>query len=138
MSRRGKVVLITGMLITFVAMTVGVSAAARFYLGGAEQRSADALCRDQPGRTHTVTISEGRVDVASVTARVCDKLVIINADSAQRRLAFGEHDHHVAYDGADGRLLGKDDALTLVLTETGQFIFHDHFDSGIQGSFTVR
>lgn len=137
MARSKKLLLIAAILVALAAVTVGVSAAARFYLGGAEQRSATA-CSGRHGATHTVAISQGQLSHADVSARLCDELVIINKDSTRRRLAFGAHSHHTDYDGADGRLIGQDETLTLVLSKRGEFSFHDHFDDSVHGHFTVE
>lgn len=137
MSRQQKALLIAGIMIALALVAIGAGAAARFYLGGAKQQSAAMICGDRRGVSHVVTIEGGRVRPESVSAHLCDELTLLNKDAAQRRLAFGEHDHHVAYDGADGRLVGQGETLTLVLSEAGEFVFHDHFDETVHGHFTV-
>lgn len=117
---------------------IGTVAAARFYFGGSDQRSAQSVCSDTVGHERRVAIRDGVVTPAAVMAWRCDRLVITNYDDAKRRLAFGEHDHHVDYDGADGRLLGRDQTMTIVLAESGEFMFHDHFDEAVHGHFTVQ
>jgi hypothetical protein len=138
MARFKKVVLILAIVATLAASVFGVSAAAKFYLGGAEQRSATALCGDRRGTPRTVTILDGQLSRTDVSAQLCDELIIINKDAVQRRLAFGAHDHHVTYDGADGRLIGQGETLSLVLTKKGEFSFHDHFDEAVHGHFSVK
>jgi hypothetical protein len=115
----------------------GAVSAARAYLSSAKQEADDSACSGLQGVTHHVTIQDGHAQPESVTAKVCDVLVIENTDNTQRRLAFGEHDHHVGYDGSDGKLVGQYETLTLVLTEAGEFMFHDHFDDRVYGHFTV-
>jgi len=138
MTRFKKTALILAIVVTLVACVVGVSMAAKFYLGGAEQRSATALCGDRRGMSHTVTISDSQLSRTDVSAQLCDELIIINKDAVRRRLAFGAHDHHVTYDGADGRLIGQSEMLSLVLTKKGEFSFHDHFDEAVHGHFSVN
>lgn len=133
-----KIGLILIIVASLALCVFGVSAAAKFYLGGAEQRSAAAVCGERRGVRHTVIISDSQLSRADISARVCDELIVINKDDAQRRLAFGTHDHHVAYDGADGRLVGQGGTLSLVLTEKGEFSFHDHFDGAVHGHFSVK
>lgn len=138
MSRGKKLLLIAAILGVVIAVVFGVSAAARFYLGGAEQQSVAAVCGERHGMTHTLIIADDRLNKTSVSANLCDELVIISQDSAQRRLAFGSHRHHSDYDGADGRLIGRDEKISLVLSKRGEFSFHDHFDDAVHGHFTVK
>ena len=138
MSRSKKLLAIIIFVTLLAAVIVGVSSAAKFYLGGAAQRSAAAVCGDQRGAQHVITISHGLASPDNVSARLCDELVIRNDDSTQRRLAFGAHSHHVDYDGADGRLVGRGEMISLVLTQKGEFSFHDHFDEAVHGHFSVE
>jgi hypothetical protein len=138
MSRFKKAALLVAIVVTLVACVFGVSVAAKFYIGGAEQRSATALCGNRRGTSHTITISGSQLSRADMSAQLCDELIIINNDAVQRRLAFGAHNHHVTYDGADGRLIGQGETLSLVLTKKGEFSFHDHFDEAVHGHFSVK
>lgn len=138
MSTAGKLLISGALLAVGVAVVTGTVMAARFYFGGSDQRSAQSVCLDNSGHERRVAIRDGVVTPAAIMAWRCDRLVITNYDDAKRRLAFGEHDHHVDYDGADGRLLGKDQTLTIVLSEPGEFMFHDHFDEAVHGHFTVQ
>lgn len=133
-----KVLLSAAVMVLIAGAVFGVVSAARAYLGSAKQEAgSDDICTGHQGVTHRVTIKDGDVQPESVTAKVCDELVIENTDNVQRRLAFGEHDHHVGYDGSDGKLVGQHEALTIVLTKAGEFMFHDHFDDHVHGHFTV-
>jgi hypothetical protein len=125
---------VVGMIIGVVFVAVS---AARFYLGSARQNATSNACGTHRGATHRVMIRDGKVQPESVTAKVCDTLIIENGDDIQRRLAFGEHDHHVSYDGSEGKLVSQNETLTLVLAKTGDFMFHDHFDEQVHGHFTV-
>ena len=135
MSRGQKIGSLIGIAVALAVAAVAVSAAARFYFGDASQDQAKVACREH-GAEHRVVIHEGRLSAQSVQAQRCDTLVIINQDAAKRRLAFGEHSHHAAYDGADGRLIGKGESLSVVLSQTGEFTFHDHFDEAVHGHFS--
>ena len=130
---------ISGAVIAGLAVAIlGTVAMARFYFGGREQQSAVTVCAGTAGDAHRVAIRGGVVTPESVMTERCDRLIITNHDTVKRRLAFGEHNHHVDYDGADGRLVAAGDTLTLTLSETGEFMFHDHFDEAVHGHFTVR
>lgn len=90
------------------------------------------------GTTHTVIISGDKTEPAHTTAQRCDKLVITNNDEKIRDMAFGVHDHHVAYDGVTIKTLTKGQSLTVTLNETGTFLFHDHHQEEVGGDFTVK
>lgn len=132
-----KVAVSVAVFAVLVGGSVAAASAARFYLGSTEQDDAARVCGDHQGTTHRVAIRDGNVRPVRVAAKLCDTLVLENHDNAQRRLAFGEHDHHVDYDGAEGKLVKQGESLTLVLAKTGDFIFHDHFDDRVYGHFTV-
>lgn len=88
--------------------------------------------------THVVQIKDSHVMPAKVNGQFCDKLEIINLDSQSREMAFGRHEQHVAYDGVTERLLAQNQSLTVTLNQKGDFIFHDHFQDEVGGSFSVR
>jgi hypothetical protein len=52
-------------------------------------------------------------------------------------MAFGEHEHHTAYNGIYETTLKQNEGFKVVLNQTGTFRFHDHFDERVAGSFTV-
>lgn len=124
-------------LAALVGGGIVAASAARLYLGSTEQDDTSRVCGDRRGAVHRVVIENQTIHPELVVAKLCDILVIENRDDTRRRIAFGKHDHHVDYDGADGKLVRQGESLTLVLTEVGDFIFHDHFDDHIYGHFTV-
>jgi len=87
--------------------------------------------------THTVTIENDTATPVHTQAARCDRLTIINRDDKRREIAFGIHDRHVAYDGVLQRLLRKNESLTVNLTQSGDYHFHDHFQEEVEGTFTV-
>lgn len=132
-----KVAMTVAVLAVFIGGSIAAASAARFYFGSTEQDDVSRVCGDRRDAVHRVVIDNQSARPESVAAKLCDILVIENRDDAQRRLAFGEHDHHVSYDGAEGKLVGQGESLILVLAEAGDFIFHDHFDDQVYGHFTV-
>lgn len=99
--------------------------------------SANAPCATVDGKTHEVVIRNSTVSPADLTAKRCDKLVIINRDTITRVMAFGDHDRHVAYDGIEEQKLAKGQSLTVTLDRVGSFHFHDHLHDEVEGYFTV-
>lgn len=137
MSPMKKVMISVAVLTAIIVGGIGAASAARLYLGSTEQDGAVRVCGDRRGIVHRMVIENRSVRPESVAARLCDTLVIENRDDARRRLAFGGHDHHIDYDGAEGKLVGQGEMLTLVLAEAGDFMFHDHFDEQVNGRFAV-
>jgi hypothetical protein len=86
---------------------------------------------------HKVIIKDGAVSPKNTVAHKCETLTITNLDTAQRIMAFGQHDHHVTYDGITEEHLIKNQSLTVTLLQTGDFKFHDHANDEVQGTFTV-
>lgn len=89
------------------------------------------------GQNHTVTIQNDTVSPSHTNATACDTLTIIN-DDGTRLLAFGQHDRHVAYDGVREREVAQGQNLTVTLNQKGNFLFHDHDQEDVSGTFTVK
>lgn len=91
----------------------------------------------QAGPVHSVVIRGGKVTPEHTQAVLCQRLTITNLDTQARLMAFGIHSDHVPYDGVSERLLHQGQSLTVTLTQPGVFIFHDHLDDAVEGSFSV-
>jgi hypothetical protein len=89
------------------------------------------------GSDRKVVIKNNTMTPDHVSAPRCDKLTITNNDDINRLIAFGPHEHHVAYDGVTERLLTPGQSLTVTLNQLGNFEFHDHLHDEVQGTFTV-
>jgi hypothetical protein len=98
----------------------------------------DAETCGRTGQTHIIVIQNARLNPAETTAPRCDKLTIVNRDDITREIGFGNHDHHVAYDGVAQKILRQGESLTITLVKTGHFHFHDHFHEEVEGEFTVK
>ena len=101
-------------------------------------RSAEknAAC-DTKGAMHQVYIKQNVATPMATYAQLCDQLTIQNNDNVERLLSFGQHDHHVSYDGRTSEVLKPGEALTITLIKTGTFRFHDHYDDAVYGTFTI-
>ena len=86
---------------------------------------------------HKVLIENDKVVPQHTNAKRCDTLTITNLDNKDRIIAFGPHEHHVAYDGVTERYLTKNGTFSVTLVQPGNFRFHDHVDDVVQGTFTV-
>ena len=122
------------LIIALIIFVVG-GALAIALIGG--QTAANA-CKSASKPTHyTVTIQGGKVSNNALTAQKCDTLTITNEDSAIREVAFGPHDHHVAYDGIEERIIHQNESVTVTLIKAGTFHWHDHIHDEVEGNFTV-
>lgn len=70
-------------------------------------------------------------------ATYCDTLVITNDDARERLVAFGQHHEHISYNGVSEKVLQPGDRIEVLLTQIGDFQFHDHYMDETQGSFSV-
>ena len=125
---------------TLIAVSVG-SIVALTALGASiylRHRSAmkSSSC-DTKGIMHYVTIKENAVTPVTTSATICEQLTIQNNDNAERLLSFGQHDHHISYDGHTSEILKSGQSVTITLTQTGSFRFHDHYNDNVHGVFTV-
>lgn len=86
---------------------------------------------------HAVIIRNDKVVPSHTAGKRCDTLVITNLDDTPRIMAFGPHENHVSYDGVSERYLSKDGKFSVTLVQPGNFLFHDHENPAVQGTFTV-
>lgn len=100
------------------------------------QASPQMTC-EHGGAPHIVVIKDEQLTPGHVSAKLCDALTIINEDARLRLMAFGEHDHHEAYDGVSEQVLAEGQSLTVTLNKAGTYKFHDHSDDKVSGTFTV-
>jgi hypothetical protein len=127
-------------LLNFVALIVGLSAGVggALLLSSHSTSSADACRLSTSGAKHyAITISGSKAAPELVHGKLCDTLTITNQDDIAREIAFGPHDHHVAYDGVAEQVLRQGQSLKVTLNQTGTFHWHDHLHDSVQGNFTA-
>jgi FtsZ-interacting cell division protein ZipA len=86
---------------------------------------------------HKAVIGNDKVLPQHTNAKRCDTLTITNLDDQDRIIAFGQHEHHTAYDGVTERYLNQNGTFSITLVQPGSFRFHDHENDAVQGTFTV-
>jgi plastocyanin len=101
-----------------------------------QTNAASSTCSQQ-GAVHTATIKDNKVQPSHISGQRCDVMEIVNLDAVTREIGFGNHDHHVPYDGVSERLLTQNQSLTVTLNQTGEYHFHDHFHDEVTATFTV-
>ncbi len=133
---RLNTVLVTGAM---VLVAVGVPEMAVYLAQGMlnNTNKAKPICPSGQRSSHEVIVQNGNVSPSNTIAPLCDTLTITNLDDAPIVLAFGLHIDHKSYDGISERFLTKGQRLTITLIQSGSFIFHDHIQDKIQGTFTV-
>jgi hypothetical protein len=125
-----------------VGGTVGLMVATIFgaiWISHIESRKAAAAYPACQGShtAHQVVIQNDKVLPQHTDAKRCDRLSITNLDDQDRVIAFGPHEHHVAYDGVTERYLNQNGKFSVTLVQPGNFRFHDHEQDIVQGTFTV-
>lgn len=86
---------------------------------------------------YVITISGGVATPSFVGARRCDTLTFVNEDAGVREITFGTHPEHASYGGEDYVVLDDGRPETVTLNEVGIFVFHDHLDPEMTGTFSV-
>jgi len=86
---------------------------------------------------HVVTITGGKPSETQTIGKLCETFTVTNNDATPREIAFGAHDHHMAYDGVEEKLLAKGKSLTVTLDKTGRYHWHDHLHDEVEGYLTV-
>lgn len=94
-------------------------------------------CEGKKQITHKVVIQNSAVRPASIQAQRCDTLIIMNLDDRSRLIAFGQHEKHISYNGVSETLLSKNESIYLTLGHSGDYLFHDHNNESIKGTFSV-
>jgi plastocyanin len=114
----------------------GVAGLAGAHFSAAADASAQVHCSGKHPN-HLVIIKGDKATPQHTAAPRCDSLTISNEDNEIRLIAFGPHEHHVAYDGVTERALGPNQSLTITLNAAGTYNFHDHLHDEMTGEFTV-
>jgi hypothetical protein len=109
----------------------------RYLASPSSQHVAAATCQAHPGVIHAIVITNNVVYPSHTDTALCDILTITNQDAKDREIAFGEHTHHVPYNGVTEKLLHHGDSLTVILNQAGTYKFHDHYQDAVAGDFTV-
>lgn len=121
--------------IVTIVIAIGVIAAVSYALS--QHGSNNSGSCTATGHLYTATIKNDQVSPQTTKAGLCDKLQILNKDNITREIAFGNHDHHVPYDGVTTRTLRQGQSFTITLNAAGSYHFHDHFHDEVGGFFNV-
>ena len=130
-----KKILLPLLLVVLGAVTAVVAVSGGSKLLDNHTEASNGCAR--AGHAYQVTIVNAVVTPASISGHRCDMLTITNRDAVTREIGFGQHDHHVAYDGISEKILRQDENLTISLVTTGEYHYHDHFHDEVAGSFSV-
>jgi hypothetical protein len=139
MSRSNKVLTISLAVVGAIAL-IGLTIWGAIWVSHSETRKAESAYPKCAGThaVHKVVIRDDKVIPQHTVADRCDTLTITNLDTRDRIIAFGEHDHHTAYDGVTERYVPQDGKVTVTLIQPGNFRFHDHVQDEVEGTFTVN
>lgn len=126
-------------LIILLGFLAAVIVVAVIHFGGQTNKKAGvSACSPKGHIDHAVVIKNSEVLPEHTDATRCDTLTITSDDTVTRLMAFGQHDHHQAYDGVTEKILTKGQTMTVTLDQVGSFRFHDHLHDEVQGTFSVH
>jgi cytochrome o ubiquinol oxidase operon protein cyoD len=94
-------------------------------------------CPGGNGVVHMIELKNNAASPRHTEAKLCDTIIITNADNVARDIEFGVHEKHETYAGQMGQNLRPGRNMVLTLTELGTHKFHDHILDEISGDFTV-
>lgn len=129
-------------LLGFIAASLGVIILSSiFYASLSSSKTAPGVSSkvncQKHYLNHVVIIQNNLVIPENTRASLCDTLTIVNKDNVLREIAFGQHDNHQPYDGVLEKALDQNASFSVVLNQLGTYIFHDHLEDAVKGSFTV-
>ncbi len=138
MAKRNSAVKI-GLVIVGVVALMGLTIWGAIWVSNIDNRKAAAQFPPCTGShaVHKFVIQNDKMVPAHTKAARCDTLIITNMDDRPRIIAFGKHDKHVAYDGVTERYLSPEGEFDVTLIQPGTFLFHDHNQEEVAGTFTV-
>ena len=138
MGRHGKVLKIWLIVVGVVVLTA-LTIWGAIWVSNIDNRKAAAAFPKCTGKhvVHEVNIENDKMVPAHTDAKRCDTLIITNLDDQQRIIAFGKHEKHIAYDGVSERYLSQKGTFSITLIQSGTFLFHDHEEEDVRGTFTV-
>lgn len=87
---------------------------------------------------HKITIRGDTVTPIHLEAQRCDTLTFMNEAGESRKMSFGAHPQDQTYAGDNELEVRKGRSKTITLSEEGTYLFHDHTNSAVAGSFTVK
>ncbi len=89
-------------------------------------------------KNHKIIIRSDKVTPIHLEAQRCDTLTFTNEVGESRKINFGAHPQDRTYVGEKELEVRKGRNKTITLSEEGTYLFHDHTDSSVAGSFTVK
>jgi cytochrome o ubiquinol oxidase subunit IV len=104
-----------------------------YQVGGKETGACKEILEN-----HQIVIENEIVYPIQTYADKCDTLTFINNDDEVREITFGAHPNHDFYAGIDEIIVKKGRSETITLSESGNFLFHDHMKPEINGLFSVN
>jgi hypothetical protein len=107
------------------------------YLASRKDKKDVAACKET-GAKHVVNFKTTEATPKEIKAKLCDTLTITNAGDRIRRIAFGQHNDHRAYDDVLEQYLQKGESLRVTLNEKGDFLVHDHLQEEVGSTFRVE
>src|SRR5581483_1545314 len=66
---------------------------------------------------HMVYIKNDQLSTTHVNGHLCDTMTIVNEDNTIRLIAFGPHEHHVAYDGVTEEAVSQNQKVTITFNQ---------------------
>ena len=132
-----KTFYIFGFIAILILFLGGVVFGSNKYLTS-KNKPEDNCSNSKNSTKYNIEIKDDKVLPEITNGKLCDTMTITNLDDKDREIAFGEHDKHTEYDGVEEKELSKDQSLTITFNKVGSYIFHDHNQDEVQGSFVVK
>ena len=123
--------------VLFAGIIIGIIIGTNRYLTAQNIEKTAAIHCPVTFEQHIVKIRDDEITPLHTGGKLCDTLTIINEDARLRLMAFGKHDHHEPYDGVTEKVLSQGQDLTVTMNQTGTYLFHDHLNDAVAGTFTV-
>lgn len=126
-----------GSILIAIGVIWGAFSIGNQYLIRSDAARGEAITCKHSYTNHKVVIKNDVADPQITHADLCDTITFTNADNEIRLVAFGPHEHHVAYGGIKEKVLGFNQSFTIQLNQAGTYHFHDHIHDEVTGQFAV-
>jgi len=94
-------------------------------------------CPGGTGVIHIIKLKGDSADPAHTDAKICDTIIIYNADGATHDIEFGTRARPETYAGETGQSISPGQNVVITATEPGAHTFHDQAFDKLSGDFTV-
>ena len=89
------------------------------------------------GQNHPIFLEKGNFNPRKITVQQCDTITLVNRDTNEFQLAFGNQQKHIPYPGFREQALRTNESLSIDMVQSGTYTLHDHHRHEVTVDITV-